>query len=134
MRERLPDDRQGVTQHFTIIAQRPRRHGEPLATVEIKGYIQTGCYESGRLGEIFLRIGKAGSTEAIYEQWSIAISMALQHGAPVDSLFGKHVATRFEPSGAVIGVEGIRSCTSLLDLVSRWVIKKHGAQEKSDVS
>jgi ribonucleoside-diphosphate reductase alpha chain len=129
-RERLPDDRQGMTQKFTITARRPRRQGEPDGTEEIDGYIKVNCYPDGRLGEIFLWIGKPGSTEAMYDQWAIAVSMALQHGATVDVLFGKHLGTRFEPSGAVQGVEGVRSCTSLLDLVARWVIGRYGEKKE----
>lgn len=122
MRERLPETRAGTTQKFKIIARNPDGDG----TREIKGYVQTGLYEDGRLGEIFIRIGKPGASEAIYDQLAVACSVALQHGASVDELFGKFVRTDFEPSGAVLDVAGISRCSSPLDLVARYLIAKHG--------
>lgn len=120
MRERLADVRMGVTHHFTIITKTPDEDG----VQEIDGYVQTGVYEDGRLGEIFIRIGKTGATEAMYEQWAIAASMALQYGVPVEAFFRKFLGTRFEPSGATANKD-IKRCTSVLDYVSRWVLLKY---------
>ena len=124
MRKRLPDTRDGATQKFQILAR-----AEDGSTQEIEGYIQSGLYSDGRLGEIFVKVGKAGSTEALFDHWAIAVSVALQHGAPVEELMKKFTFTRFEPSGAVKSVEGIKRCTSPLDLVARWILSKYGKNE-----
>jgi len=125
MRERLQDTREGVTQKFKIVA----RAEDGSGTYEIKGYVQSGLYEDGRLGEVFVKMDKPGGSNAVYDAWAMASSIALQHGAPVDELLQKFVGTRFEPSGAVVDVEGILRCTSPLDLVARWILQKYGKKE-----
>lgn len=122
MRKKLPDDRVGTTQKFTIIARSEDGNG----VYELKGYVSTGEYPDGTLGEIFVKLGKPGATEALLDQWGIAASIALQHGAPVNELFSKHVGTRFEPSGAVLGMSDIARCTSVVDCIARWIISKYG--------
>ena len=153
MRERLPELRAGVTHHFAILAKCnklkcvagkvegrdglydcPRCGGS--GTREIDGYLTCNTYEDGRLGEIFIRLGKVGAEEAIYEQWAIAVSTALQFGVPVDAYFRKFVATQFEPSGATRNKE-IARCTSVLDYIAKYVLLKYGEkaeQTQTEVS
>jgi hypothetical protein len=125
-REKLPNDRKGTTLHFTILERFEKPTGE-IGVREVKGYLTTGEYEDGRLGEVFFKLGKPGSSEALLDQLGVASSMALQYGCGVDELFGKYVNTRFEPSGAVLGVGGVQRCTSVLDLAARWLIARYGA-------
>lgn len=130
MRERLPDDRSGKTRHFTILYREEKKtpEGKPTSEVvlhEMKGYITANTYPDGRLGEIFVRVGKAGATEAWLDAWALSSSIALQHGAGVDELFGKFVGMRFEPSGAVKWMDGIDRCSSPPDLISRYLIKNY---------
>ena len=122
MRERLDDTREGVTQKFKITA----RAEDGSGTYEVKGFIQSGLYGDGRLGEIFVKIGKPGASEAVYDAWATSTSIALQRGATVDELMQKFLNTRFEPSGAVQDVAGIRRCPSPLDLVARYILTKYG--------
>lgn len=118
MRERIGEQtRPGVTLHFTITDSAGR---------ETDGYLTTGEYADGRLGEVFVKTGKAGSSAAMLDQWAIGVSMAIQYGAPLSVLLGKHVGTLFEPAGAVEGVEGIRRCTSPLDLICRYLLRRYG--------
>jgi ribonucleoside-diphosphate reductase alpha chain len=125
MRERLEDTREGVTQKFKIIA----RAEDGSGVYEVKGFIQSGLHADGRLGEIFIKIGKPGSSESVYDAWATSTSIALQRGATVDELMQKFLNTRFEPSGAVMDVAGIKRCSSPLDLVARWILKKYGTKE-----
>jgi len=125
MRERLPDTREGATQKFKIIA----RALDGSGTYEVKGFVQTGEFADGRLGEVFVKIGKPGGSDAVYDGWATSTSIALQHGATADELMQKFVGTRFEPSGAVQDVAGILRCTSPLDLVARWILAKYGKKE-----
>jgi hypothetical protein len=138
MREKLPVDRDGVTQKFTIIT-RKEEGGEENGGVmveEIDIYLTANIYphdyvnetRRGKLGEIFLRIGKAGHTEAIYGEWAKNASHALQCGISVDELFRKHVGTRFDPYGATTNAT-FKRCTSPLDLVSRWILLRYGSAE-----
>jgi len=127
-RERLPDERAGVTIKFTILAAGKMNEKTGVSEVEeVKGYFQTGEYDDGRIGEVFVKIGKPGEGMALFDQWGIAASIALQYGAGVEELFSKHVATRFQPAGKVLDSKGetIDTCTSVLDYVSRWIIKRY---------
>ena len=45
-RHRLPDERAGITHHFSIAGH--------------EGYLTVGLYPNGQPGEIFIRMGKGG--------------------------------------------------------------------------
>ncbi|MBI5111842.1 MAG: hypothetical protein HZA68_07705 [Rhodovulum sp.] len=69
--------------------------------------VSIGFYDDGRPGEVFVTGTKAGSgVEAVSRDGAILISLALQHGVPVDVI--RHAVTRTagdEPSsiiGAVV--------------------------------
>jgi ribonucleoside-diphosphate reductase alpha chain len=117
-RDKLPIDRIGVNHHFTI------HHMTEDGIRELDGYIRTGCYADGRLGEVFLTIGKAGDEHAWADCWCIAVSIALQYGAPVDIVFKKFVGQRFIPYGGTNNLD-IRMCTSVIDYVSRFILGRY---------
>lgn len=123
MREKLDDLREGITHHFTVFYAPNENTVE-----EIDGYIQTGCYADGRLGEVFLKIGRPGDQYAMLDQWAIAFSIALQYGAPLEDLCRKFVGSRFAPFGATRNAD-IRQCTSLVDYAARWILMKYGKKE-----
>ena len=125
MREKLPTDRTGVTQKFTIFWRKEEGNGD-VAVLEVDIYLTANTYPDGRLGELFIHIGKAGHTEAIYNEWAKSASRSLQHGIPVDELFRQHVGTLFAPDGATSNKDFPR-CTSVLDLVSRWILSRYGS-------
>lgn len=130
MRERLPDVREGLTHHFVVTAKKiDGVTGEP-ELVDIDGYIQTGLYPDGRVGEIFLKIGKAGDQFAAFDQWAIDFSLLLQHGVPLEELCKKHEHTQFWPFGATSNRE-IPRCSSIPDYVARWLLLKYGKEEQS---
>jgi hypothetical protein len=53
-----------------------------------------------RLGEVFIKIAKEGSTlSGMCDALATTISVALQHGVPWDVLRDKYMYARFEPSG-----------------------------------
>ena len=59
-----------------------------------------GSYPDDGLGEVFLKLGKQGSTLAgVMDAFSIATSIALQYGVPLEAFVNKFVNMRFEPSG-----------------------------------
>jgi len=52
------------------------------------------------LGEVFAKFGKEGSTTAgLMDMLSIAISLGLQHGVPLETYVAKFKDLRFEPLG-----------------------------------
>jgi ribonucleoside-diphosphate reductase alpha chain len=105
-RRRLPDRRAGYTQKARI-----GNH---------KVYIRTGEYEDGTLGEIFLDMHKEGAAfRSIMNCFAIAVSIALQHGVPLEEFCDAFLFTRFEPNGTVQGNPHIKMTTSIIDYVFR---------------
>lgn len=124
-RERLADDREGVTHHFAIATGRP----EPDDWLDC--YLSVGLYPDGRVGELFVKVGKSGDTLAVLDQWAIAVSVALQYGADARELLAKFAHQRFEPAGATRGCEEIKKCSSVVDYVARWVLLRFYPEAKS---
>jgi ribonucleoside-diphosphate reductase alpha chain len=106
-RHRLPDERAAITHHFSIGGH--------------EGYLTVGLYPNGKPGEIFIRMAKAGSTIAgLMESFGTVVSVALQHGVPLQVLVGKLSHTRFEPSGWT-GNEQLGYVKSIMDYLFRWL-------------
>lgn len=80
-----------------------------------KGYIIVGEYADGRPGEIFLKLGKPGSTiSGLIDGFTQLMSIALQYGVPLPKLIQSFVDTRFEPAG-ITQNKHIRFAKSLYD-------------------
>ncbi|MDD5710866.1 MAG: vitamin B12-dependent ribonucleotide reductase [Candidatus Colwellbacteria bacterium] len=106
-RERLPDTRSSETHRFVIAGH--------------KGYLTYSAYEDGRLAEIFVRMAKQGSTLAgLLDAFALSISIALQHGVPLQLLAEKHIRTRFEPAGYTENSQ-ILVATSIVDYIFRYL-------------
>ena len=104
-RERLPKSRQGRTTSFSVSGA--------------EGYMTSGAYEDGRLGEVFLKLGKQGSTLAgVMDAFSIAVSIGLQYGVPLESFVQKFTNLKFEPAGMTDDPD-IRIAQSFMDYIFR---------------
>ena len=105
-RRRLPYRRSGYTQKAKI-------GGHTI-------YLRTGEYEEGALGEIFIDMHKEGAAfRSLMNCFSIAISLGLQHGVPLEEFVEAFVFTRFEPNGMVNGNPQIKMTTSIIDYIFR---------------
>src|SRR5262249_26034909 len=105
-RRRLPDRRAGYTQKARIGGH--------------KVYLRTGEYEDNSLGEIFIDMHKEGAAfRSMTNCFAIAVSLALQHGVPLEEFVDAFVFTRFEPNGAVQGNPHIKMATSIIDYIFR---------------
>ncbi len=110
-RKKLPDTRQATTHKFSVGGH--------------EGYITVGQYEDGQPGEIFITLGKAGSTLAGFaDAFATAISFALQHGVELRFLVDKFTHVRFEPSGFT-GNREIPLAKSIVDYVFRWLALRY---------
>ena len=68
---------------------------------------------------MFLKLGKQGSTLAgVMDAFSIAISVALQYGVPLETYVPKFTNMRFEPAGLTDDPD-IRMAQSVLDYIFR---------------
>ncbi len=104
-RQRLPKQRLGRTTSFTVGGA--------------EGYMTSSQYEDGRLGELFLKLGKQGSTLAgVMDAFSIAISIALQYGVPLETYVQKFTNLKFEPAGMTDDPD-LRIAQSIIDYVFR---------------
>ena len=65
-----------------------------------------GVHPGGRIGELFLDAGKSGThLETATRDAAIAVSLALQHGCPVDTLRGAFLrGPKGEPAGIMARV------------------------------
>ncbi len=119
IRRRLPDERRAITHHFSIAGQ--------------EGYLTVGVYDDGSPGEIFVRMAKEGSTiSGLMDSFATVVSLALQHGVPLDLLCAKFSHTRFEPSGWS-GNPKIGYATSLMDYLFRWMELKFLKSEQAEL-
>ncbi len=104
-RKRLPKSRPSRTVSFAVGGA--------------EGYLTAGSYPDDGLGEVFLKLGKQGSTLAgVMDAFSIATSIALQYGVPLEAFVNKFVNMRFEPSGMTDDPD-IRMAQSIVDYIFR---------------
>jgi ribonucleoside-diphosphate reductase alpha chain len=107
VRQRLNDTRYGPNHKFNIGG--------------FEGYILTGTYPDGQLGEIFIKTSKTGSTiDGLLDSFAISISTALQYGVPLEVLIDKFKDSKFTPSGITTNKE-IQLCSSIMDYLFRWL-------------
>ena len=105
VRKRLPKKRPSQTVSFTVGGA--------------EGYLTAGSYPDDGLGEVFLKLGKQGSTLAgVMDAFSIAISIALQYGVPLEAFTSKFVNMRFEPAGLTDDPD-VRMAQSIMDYIFR---------------
>ena len=81
----------------------PRRRTGHTTSVTIGGerfYLTANGREDGTLGEVFIQWGKQGQTPAgLMDLYSIALSVALQHGVPLLDLVHQGLDLYFVPNG-----------------------------------
>ncbi len=104
-RKRLPKSRASRTTSFTVGGA--------------EGYMTSGAHADGELGEVFLKLGKQGSTLAgVMDAFSIAVSIGMQYGVPLETYVSKFTNLRFEPAGLTDDPD-VRMAQSLMDYVWR---------------
>ncbi len=115
-RKRLPKKRSGQTVSFAVGGA--------------EGYVTAGNYPDDGLGEIFVKMSKQGSTlSGVMDAFSMAISIALQYGVPLETYVSKFVNMRFEPSGMTDDPD-VRIATSVVDYLFRRLALDHLPREK----
>jgi len=116
VRRRLPKKRPSQTVSFSVAGA--------------EGYMTAGSYPDDGLGEVFLKLGKQGSTLAgVMDAFSIAISIALQYGVPLETYVQKFTNMRFEPAGMTDDPD-IRMAQSVMDYIFRRLALDYLPYEK----
>jgi ribonucleoside-diphosphate reductase alpha chain len=104
-RKRLPKSRPSRTTSFSVGGA--------------EGYMTSGSYPDDGLGEVFLKLGKQGSTLAgVMDAFSIAVSIGLQYGVPLETFVQKFSNLKFEPAGLTDDPD-IRMAQSIMDYIFR---------------
>jgi ribonucleoside-diphosphate reductase alpha chain len=105
VRKRLPKKRPSTTVSFSVAGA--------------EGYLTASSYPDDGIGEVFLKLGKQGSTLAgVMDAFSVAISVALQYGVPLETYVEKFMNMRFEPAGMTDDSD-IRMASSVMDYIFR---------------
>jgi len=105
VRKRLPKKRPSETVSFTVGGA--------------EGYLTASSYPDDGLGEVFLKMSKQGSTLAgVMDAFSVAISIGLQYGVPLETYVSKFTNMRFEPAGMTDDPD-IRMAASVMDYIFR---------------
>jgi ribonucleoside-diphosphate reductase alpha chain len=90
-----------------------------------EGYMTASTYPDDGLGEVFLKLGKQGSTLAgVMDAFSMAISISLQYGVPLETWVEKFTNMRFEPAGMTDDPD-IRMANSMMDYIFRRLALDH---------
>jgi len=108
--------------HRPIRRKLPRQRPATVTKFSVagaEGYMTVSKYPDDGVGEVFLKLGKQGSTLAgVMDAFSIAISVGLQYGIPLESYVGKFTNMRFEPAGLTDDPD-VRIASSVMDYIFR---------------
>ena len=116
VRRRLPKTRAATVTRFDVAGA--------------EGYMTASTYPDDGVGEVFLKLGKQGSTLAgVMDAFSMAISVGLQYGIPLESYVAKFTNLRFEPAGMTDDPD-IRIATSMMDYIFRRLALDHLPYER----
>ena len=111
VRRRLPKQRPATVTRFSVAGA--------------EGYMTASSYPDDGVGEVFLKLGKQGSTLAgVMDAFSMAISISLQYGVPLEKWVEKFTNMRFEPAG-ITDDPDIRIASSVMDYVFRRLALDH---------
>lgn len=111
VRRRLPKQRPATVTRFSVAGA--------------EGYMTASSYPDDGVGEVFLKLGKQGSTLAgVMDAFSMAISISLQYGVPLETWVEKFTNMRFEPAGMTDDPD-IRMATSMMDYIFRRLALDH---------
>jgi ribonucleoside-diphosphate reductase alpha chain len=111
VRRRLPKNRTASVTSFSVAGA--------------EGYMTASTYPDDGVGELFLKLGKQGSTLAgVMDAFSMAISISLQYGVPLEKWVEKFTNMRFEPAG-ITDDPDIRIASSVVDYVFRRLALDH---------
>jgi ribonucleoside-diphosphate reductase alpha chain len=111
-----------VVEHRPVRKRLPKKRASETVSFSVggaEGYLTASSYPDDGLGEVFLKMSKQGSTLAgVMDAFSVAISIGLQHGVPLETWVAKFTNMRFEPAGMTDDPD-IRIASSVMDYIFR---------------
>ena len=112
-RHLLPNRRNHTTQKLRVVDRRE---------------LYISVHDDEQPAEIFLRVkGLDCSSELIglYDVIARLMSLALQYGAPLETLGELLAEAKFAPCGPVVGHARLKHCSSLPDLIGRHLLVEY---------
>lgn len=106
IRRKPPTDRTGKT------------HKVHIDGIEI--FITANEYEDGQLAEVFVSVAKHGAEMRLIDQVAIFLSIALQHGVPLEVFVEKMRGTRVGTQGFTDDPQ-FYTASSVLDFLAKWL-------------
>jgi ribonucleoside-diphosphate reductase alpha chain len=101
-----------------------------ISIAGFEAYITCGLYPDGTPCELFITSNKGGSQiDGILDMAAMAISLALQHGTPLNAIIEKYENCRYDPSGFT-GDPEIPQVTSIADYIAKWLKLKFGDKQR----
>lgn len=82
--------------------------------------------------ELFVQVKGAQLDDekvALYNCLARAYSMALQYGAPLETIGKQLLGVKGEPAGPVSGDDRIKNCQSVMDYIGRHLLVHHCGQD-----
>ncbi len=115
VRRRLPRQRPATVTRFSVAGA--------------EGYMTASSYPDDGIGEVFLKLGKQGSTLAgVMDAFSMAISVGLQYGIPLRFLRGQVHQHAVRAAGLTDDPD-IRIASSVMDYIFRRLALDHLSYE-----
>jgi len=118
LRRSLPNRRNHITQKVKIAGRRT---------------LYLSVHDDAQPAEIFLRLkGSDCSSELIglYDVIARLMSLALQYGAPLETVGDLLAGAKFAPCGPVSGHDRLKHCSSLPDLIGRHLLVEHCGRDE----
>jgi ribonucleoside-diphosphate reductase alpha chain len=122
------DSEKAAGSNDVVVEQRPTRKRLPkkrpsqtisFSVAGAEGYMTAGSYPDDGLGEVFIKMSKQGSTLAgVMDAFSVAISIGLQYGVPLEAFVSKFTNMRFDPAGMTDDPD-VRIAQSVMDYLFR---------------
>jgi ribonucleoside-diphosphate reductase alpha chain len=94
-------------------------------------YAHVGLYEDGTPGELFFTANCGSTIDGLLDSVAIAVSHALQYGAPMEKLVEKYQGTKFAPDGWAAVGDQTRHFKSILDYTFTWIAHEFLQPEES---
>lgn len=113
--EHLPPERESITHRFSIDG--------------MDGYLIAGKYPDGRPGELFIYFHASTTERGFAQAMAVMISLAMQHGIPLEQIVHRLKGMRFEPHGLTDNPL-IPQTSSIADYAVRWLEMKFPGEAK----
>jgi ribonucleoside-diphosphate reductase alpha chain len=111
-----------AAQHGMVRRRLPKQRPSQTLSFQVgdaEGYLTAGEYPGDGLGEIFVKLGKQGSTlSGVMDAFAISVSLGLQYGVPLEAYVSKFINMRFDPAGITDDPE-VKFASSIVDYLFR---------------